>query len=256
MIDSHAHLYFERFDDDRSTVIERARAAGVDRIINVGIDAATSRAAIALAAEHRGFFATVGLHPTSAVIDLAAEIAAIRDLAVAHRGRVVAIGEIGLDYHWDTVAPSAQRERLAMQLDLAAELALPVVFHCRDALADLFAALEARPDRPAGVFHCFGGAPAEAERALALGFHVSFAGNVTFPKADELRAAASVVPIDRLLLETDCPFLAPQARRGQRGEPAFVAFTRDALAELHGVTPAELEREATRATERLFGLPG
>jgi TatD DNase family protein len=255
MIDSHAHLYFDRFDEDRATVIERAHAAGVREVINVGIDLATSQQAIALARQHPGMYATVGLHPTTPVDNLEHEVTALRSLAQEEASAVVAVGEIGLDYYWKEIAPELQRPKLRLQLDLARDLGLPVIFHCRDALADLFEVLESQPDLPPGVFHCFSGDANDARRALGLGFHISFAGNVTYPKATELQSAASVVPAEKLLLETDSPFLPPQKRRGKRNEPAFLPLTRDFLAELKGLEGDALATLATATTRRLFGLP-
>ncbi len=257
MIDSHAHLYFDRFDDDRDDVIRRAREAGVEGVINIGIDVPTSRAAIDLARRHDGFWATVGLHPTSDIADLDADLAAIESLVESAPREVVAIGEIGLDYYWDNVSPEEQRPRVERQLDLATRLELPIVIHCRDALDDLLELLESRDPaaRPPGVFHCFGGTAEHAQRALDLGYAISFAGNVTFPKARDLQEAARIVPLDRLLLETDCPFLAPQPRRGKRNEPAFATLTRDYLAELKHVPSAELDAATRRTTIELFRLP-
>ena len=255
MIDSHAHLYFDKFDDDRAEVIARARDAGVTEIINIGIDVPTSRQAVDLARQERGFYAAVGLHPTSDISDLEQDVASIRELASAESDSVVAIGEIGLDYYWDHVTPEDQRPRLLVQLALARELDLPVIFHCREALADLFEVLESAPQLPPGVFHCFSGTADDARRALNLGYHVSFAGNVTYPKAGGLREAAAAVPPARLLLETDAPFLAPQSRRGKRNEPAFVPFTRSVLAEIHGLADDELDRITDSATRTLFRLP-
>lgn len=254
MIDSHAHLYFEKFDDDREEVIRRAHNAGVDRIINIGVDVESSRQAIDLGVTHDGLLAAVGLHPTSSIPDLDTALDELRALAVEHRTQVVAIGEIGLDFYWKEVPPEVQEPRLMAQLELARELELPVIYHCRDALDELFRILEAERDLPPGVFHCFSGGPREADRALALDYHVSFAGNVTYPKAANLQDAARAVPVERLLLETDSPFLAPQPCRGKRNEPAFVVHSRDFLAELKGLAPDDLVRMTTRATERLFGL--
>jgi TatD DNase family protein len=189
------------------------------------------------------------------VADLDGDLAALERLARENPGIVVAVGEIGLDYYWKDVAPEEQKPRLARQLDLARKLGLPVVFHCRDALADLLAALEAEPALPPGVFHCFSGGPGEAERALAMGFHVSFAGNVTYPKAKDLQEALRAVPVERLLLETDCPFLAPQPCRGRRNEPAFVRHTCEFLARAKGVAPAEMEAATDAAARRLFRIP-
>ncbi len=254
MIDSHAHLYFDRFDDDREDVIANARAAGITSVINIGIDPTTSRAAVALAAEHDGFRAAVGVHPTSEVDDLDRALEEIAAIVRDHRQRVVAIGEIGLDFYWKNVAPQEQYPRLHRQLALARELDLPVVFHCRDALAELFEVLEGESELPPGVFHCFSGTPADVERALALDYHVSFAGNVTYPKAKALQRSAAAVPPERLLLETDAPFLAPQPVRGKRNEPAFLVHTRDFLADLHGLDAGELGELAERTTRTLFRM--
>jgi TatD DNase family protein len=255
VIDSHAHLYFDSFDPDRDDVIARARAAGVSAIINIGIDPDSSEKAVELARRHEGLFAAVGVHPTSRVPDEGGALERIESIARAGPGRAVAIGEIGLDYHWDHVPHAVQKERLRAQLGLARRLGLPVVFHCREALEDLLAIVEAEPDRPPGVFHCFSGGAPEAERALGLGYHVSFAGNVTYPKAASLQEAARRVPLERLLLETDCPFLSPVPVRGKRNEPAHVGHTRDFLARLKGVDPREVEEATDVAARRLFRLP-
>ena len=255
MIDSHTHLYFDRFDADRDGVMERARQNGVDRFINIGIDVETSAKSVELARAHVGCFAAVGLHPTSPVSKLDEAITAIGDLAEEHRAHVVAIGEIGLDYYWKDIPPDEQKRKLTPQLLLATKLDLPVIFHCRDALEDLFSALEAMSALPGGVFHCFSGNAAQVERALELGYHVSFAGNVTYPKAKVLQEAALRVPPERILLETDCPFLPPQPRRGKRNEPSFLPLTCEFLSELRGVTPEELAEVAPKNTEKLFRLP-
>lgn len=256
MIDSHAHLYFDSFDADRPQVIERARAAGIKAIINIGIDAETSQRSVQLAMEQAGLFAAAGVHPTSKVADLSESLEKLAELARAHPGQVVAVGEIGLDYHWKDVPPEEQKGRLKAQLALARKLDLPVIFHCREALEDLLSLLEAERELPPGVFHCFSGGPAEVDRAVRMAFHLSFAGNVTYPKATLLHEAARSAPIERLLLETDCPFLAPQACRGKRNEPAFVKHTRDFLAQLKGISPEELESRTDEAATRLFALGG
>lgn len=254
MIDSHAHLYFDRFDRDRAAVIERARAAGVTEIINIGIDVPTSRRSAEMTREHDGFHAAVGLHPTSVVERLEEDIESLRSLASSSSLRIVAIGEIGLDYYWKDVPPEAQKPKLRAQLALARELDLPVIFHCREALEDLFEILADEPSSRRGVFHCFGGDARQAERALEFGFHVSFAGNVTYPRATSLQDAARAVPVERLLLETDAPFLPPQPRRGRRNEPAFLPLTCEFLAGLKEISPQELEAAATEATRALFGV--
>ncbi len=254
MIDSHAHLTYESFDADRGAVIQRAREAGIHGIIDIGIDLDDCRAAVELARRHPGLFVAAGLHPTTPVEDLDGALAALRQIASGNRREVVAIGEIGLDFHWKEVPPEAQRPKLLLQLELARELQLPVIFHCREALSELLETLEARPALPPGVFHCFAGNPEEARRALDLGFHVSFCGNLTYPKAEALRKTAGAVPPEKILLETDSPFLPPQAKRGQRNEPAFVVYTRDQIARLHGLDPEEFGRLAEVTTRRLFSL--
>lgn len=258
MIDSHVHLYFDRFDDDRDAVIARAHAAGVEAFVNVGIDLPTSQQAIALADEQADMYATIGIHPTSPVADLNADLDALRKLARDRRDVVVAVGEIGLDYYWKEISPEDQKPKLVAQLALARELDLPVVFHCRDALEDLFTILEAEPALPPGVFHCFAGNTSDAKRALELGYHISFAGNVTYSKGKQ-RTARSV-PTDKLLLETDAPFLrphdlvAPEAGQPKRNEPAFLKETCAFLAELQGIAPQKLAAQTAATTRRLFRL--
>lgn len=254
MIDSHAHLYLEQFDEDRDSVIRRAEEAGVSSIINIGIDVETSSSAINMARDREGFFASAGIHPQSPVEDIEGALAGIRELIAANPEQTVAVGEIGLDYYWDTVTPQKQLEVLDCQLDLALEVGLPVIFHCRDAIEELLKILEERSEIPPGVFHCFEGGPGEAERGLALGYHISFAGNVTYKNAERLQQAAKAVPLDRLLLETDSPYLPPHPHRGERNEPAFVALTRDFLAGLIELPASEVENAATENTRRLFRL--
>jgi TatD DNase family protein len=256
MIDSHAHLYFDRFDEDRDEVVQRAQVAGVERIINIGIDVATSGQAIALTGQYENMAATVGLHPTTPTTDLDADLEQLCSLAEKHRSAVVAVGEIGLDYYWKDVPPEAQRPKLLAQLKFARALDLPVIFHCRDALPDLFEVLESASSLPPGVFHCFSGDAVSAQRAIALGFHISFAGNVTYRKATDLQDAARVVPAEKLLLETDAPFLAPQGRRGKRNEPSFLPLTCAFLADLKQMDPAELAATAAETTTALFQLAG
>jgi TatD DNase family protein len=254
VIDSHAHLGFEAFAEDLNDVLQRARARGVRAFVNVGIDVPSSEAGVALALAQPDVFAAVGLHPTSKVEDLEGSLERIEALALRHPERVVAVGEIGLDYHWKDVAPGEQKLRLAEQIRMALRLRLPIIIHSRDSMEDLFAVLETRGELPGGVFHCFSGGPADARRAMDLGFHLSFAGNVTYPKAALLQECARVVPPEKLLLETDCPYLAPQPRRGKRNEPSFLEHTLEFLAELKGLPATELERSTEETTARLFGL--
>lgn len=262
MIDSHCHIDSDAFDEDRLEALDRARDAGFEAVINIGIDVPSSEASLELARTRPTglpIFAAVGLHPQSVLEDLDRDLDRVEILARENPGLAVAIGEIGLDYHWDEVPHGEQPERMDRQLDLAVRVDLPVIFHCRDAIDDLLARLESRAASdsrsvPRGVFHCFEGGPAEAERALALGFCISFAGNVTYKNAKQLHEAAPVVPLDRLLLETDSPYLAPVPKRSKRNEPAFAAHTRDFLAELRGIDAAEIADGTRRTTIELFRL--
>ena len=253
LIDTHAHIHDPRFDADREAVIDRARSVGVEVMVTVGTDLENSRAAIALAEQHSCVYATVGVHPHE-VKGLASE--ALTELsALARHPRVVAYGEIGLDYYYDYSPRDLQRERLRDQLEIARSLDLPLVLHTRDAQEDTLAILAAEwKDRP-GVFHCFTGDPTYATEALKLGFMVSFSGIVTFPKATELRRAVRVVPLDRLLVETDCPYLAPVPHRGQRNEPAYLpAVVKMIATEKNPVSFADIARVSADNARHLFGI--
>lgn len=257
-IDSHAHLYFDRFDGDRDAVIARAREAGFVAVINVGTDVRSSQLAIELAQTHPGFcHAAVGLHPnetTQSNLPLEETLAALERLADSHRREVCAWGEVGLDYYWDAATPEEQARSFRLQLEIAERRNLPVIIHCRDAMEDTLAIVEDYRGRVRGVFHCFAGDAEQVARVVTLGWWISFAGNVTFPKAGELREAALAVPTDRLLLETDSPFLSPQPHRGQRCEPAYSLHTLRVLAELRGIDVAELGAATTHNARQLFGL--
>jgi len=239
LVDTHAHLMDPAFDADRDVVLARARAAGVEALLLVGYDLPSSRAAVDLARGIGCARASVGIHPNSAAQASNADFDAIADLARAPE--VVAIGETGLDYYRQHTRPGHQREALAWHLQLAEELGLPVVVHNRQADADVADALAASALRAAsrttpGVLHCFSSTdPLYLQRMLDAGYFVSFAGPLTFKSAENLRAMARRVPVDRLLVETDCPYLAPMPHRGQRNEPAFVRETATCLADVVGL---------------------
>lgn len=249
--DTHAHLYGKSFDDDRREVLARARAAGVERMIVVGTDLETSRAAFALCAGERGLHPTAGIHPHDAAgVDDDARLA-IRELC--SRAECVAVGETGLDYFKGFSPPAAQRESFRWHLELARELGKPVIVHSRDAHADTLELLR-EVEGVRGVMHCYTMGPDELPAYLDLGMTISVSGVVTYPKNDANREAARRVPEDRLVVETDCPYLAPQGHRGQRNEPAFVARV---LAEVARVRSCALETLAERTSAnaaRLFGL--
>jgi TatD DNase family protein len=257
-VDSHAHIDGEAFDADRDEILARARAAGVRAILTVGTgdpQSGSLERAVEVAARHEGVYAAAGVHPHDARLYDAEAEGRILKLARGG-GRFVAWGEIGLDFYYDHSPRDAQREVFARQLRAARDCGLPVIVHSRDADDETIEILgrEWAGSRRGGVLHCFGGSPAMAEAAVGLGFYVSFAGNVTFKKAENLRAAALVVPLERLLVETDCPFLAPVPLRGRRNEPAFVVETARFLAGLRGVPAEELGRITTENFCRLFGV--
>jgi TatD DNase family protein len=249
VIDTHAPL--DARDDDPADVVSRARAAGVTRILTVGTTPAGCRTALELADRFDDVFALLGIHPHEAGTTTDADLAEVRDL-LAHP-RAVAVGETGLDWFRDYAPPEAQRRLFAQELEVAADLGKPVVIHTRAADADTRAALEGFDGTV--VLHCFS-SPHLLEPALARGWYVSFAGNASFPKAVDLRLAATQVPADRILAETDCPYLAPQPVRGQRNEPAFVVHTVAALAQARGEDTGELGRQIERNAAACFGLPG
>jgi TatD DNase family protein len=260
LIDTHCHVDFERYNDDRDAVIARAHEHNVTRIINPGTDLHTSRAAIRLAETYDGVYAGVALHPNSTANWTIDDIATLRKLA-AH-DKVVSIGEIGLDYYWDKSPKDVQHAAFEAQLELAAELELPIIIHNREASDDVIAVLKqwvptlpkSLKDRP-GVMHSFSAPQNVAEAALAMGFYLGFTGPVTFKKADDLRDVARSVPLDRILIETDGPFLTPHPYRGKRNEPGYVRFVAERLAALHQLSDEEFAAQSTANAERLFRLP-
>ncbi|MBE3589751.1 MAG: TatD family hydrolase [Firmicutes bacterium] len=249
--DTHCHVAGEAFDADRAEVLARAWQAGLAGLLAVGSDGASSRAAQALAAAQPRVWAAAGVHPhqAAAAEGEIGEIEAVLDLP-----RVVAVGEIGLDYHYDFAPRAVQLRVLERQLDLAARRRLPVILHVREAEEDLFRVLAGARLPAGGVWHCFTGTREAAERALEVGLHLGFGGILTFRGADGVRAVAAWAPLDRILLETDAPYLAPVPWRGRRNEPAFVAETGRRLAELRGLAPEELARATTANAARLFRL--
>lgn len=255
LVDTHCHLDFNRFDDDRDAVVARAAEAGVKRIIVPAIDFDNCAAVLALTEQYTGVFAAVGVHPNSSAEWQQADIDRIRKLA--QHPKVVAIGEIGVDYYWDKSPQATQHAAFSAQMALAAELDLPVIIHNREASEDTVALMAASPlagRERAGVMHSFSAETGIARRALDLGFYIGFTGPLTFKKADELRRIARLVPLDRVLIETDAPFLAPQPYRGKRNEPAYVVAVADRLAALHNLSLERIAELTTANAERLFGL--
>ncbi|MCL4694222.1 MAG: TatD family hydrolase [Candidatus Hydrogenedentes bacterium] len=251
LVDTHCHLQSERFDEDRAAVLRRALDA-LDWIVLIGDTLESSQAAVDLL--QNGVYAAVGVHPYHPEQADGEGIKRLR--ALAGVTRVVAIGEIGLDYYRYNEAPrDLQQRAFRAQLELAAELNLPVVIHNRDSQDDLAAILDEHyVSLCGGIMHCFSGDAAFVERCLLWDFHVSFAGNVTFPKAQALRDAAKAVPMNRLLVETDSPYLAPQPVRGKRCEPAFVRYTAETLATVKGIEVDELTAQTTANARALFRI--
>lgn len=251
LVDSHCHLDDKQFDPDRSEVIARAREAGVERMLAIGTGNGPPdlEVALRLARQHDFIYATVGVHPHDASKATAETFAAMATLAA--EPKVLAIGEIGLDYHYDFSPREVQREVFVTQLKLAARAGKPIVIHTREAWDDTLQVLRENWTG-AGIIHCFSGGPAEASQALDIGFYLSFGGVLTFPKADALREAARMASEDRLLVETDAPYLAPVPKRGKRNEPAFMVETVRRLAELRGVTPERIAEVTTENFERLM----
>ncbi len=258
LADTHCHLDFNAFDSDRSEVIERARQAGVTRIMDPGIDLETSRAAVRLADMYAEVYASIGVHPNSATTWDASSLAELKDLAM--HPKVVAVGEIGLDYYRQRAPHNLQQQVFRQQLDLAAELGLPVVIHNREAGADTLSILKTwctklvgtpLAERP-GVLHSYAGDEPTALQALQLGFWLGITGPVTFRNASEQQRLVADLPLERLLIETDSPFLTPHPHRGRRNEPAFVRLVAEKIAELQKQPIEKVFEFTTASAERLF----
>ena len=246
-VDSHCHLP----EAEAADLVDEARSAGVGTMITVGCDRATSLEALDLAAQLPDVHATVGLHPHEARHG----VDTIRDLFDRNDGaRPVAVGECGLDFHYDHSPRDDQRAAFAEQIRLAHQLHLPLVIHTREAWDDTFAILDAEGVPPRTVFHCFTGGPDEAARCLDRGAYVSFSGIATFPGAQDVRDAAALVPLPRTLVETDSPYLAPVPNRGKRNRPAWVPLVGECLAELHGVAVDAVREATATAAAAAFGL--
>lgn len=251
-IDSHCHLDSEQFDGDREAVIERALAAGVERMVAIGTGNGPPdlEAGIRLADRHPAFYATVGVHPhdgAKATPEIYSRLAEL----LAHP-KVVALGEIGLDYHYDFSPREVQRAAFIEQMRIARDASKPIVIHTREAWDDTMALLrEHWEPRLGGIMHCFSGGVGEAQASLDLGFYLSFGGILTFPKSAQIQEAARAVPRERMLIETDAPYLAPVPRRGKRNEPAFVVETARKLAELRGESVESVAQATSENFERL-----
>ena len=252
LVDSHAHLEMDEFDGDREAVIRRAQESGVDCIVTVGLNLEDSRKAVALAERYSFIYASVGVHPhdvksiDETTYDLLGEL--------SKSDKVVAYGEIGLDFFRNLSPRDLQIRRFGEQLELAAELDLPVIIHDRDAHRETVEMLKGRGEGRGGVIHCFSGDYDMAAKCLDMGFYISIPGTVTYKKSDTLRDIVRKLPIDRLLVETDCPFLSPEPNRGKRNEPAYVAHTARRIALIKSIPFEEVERITSRNARDVFGM--
>lgn len=253
LIDSHAHLDDPRFDKDRDMLIKSLKNNGIEMVINIGADLQTSIASVSLAEKYDNIYAAVGVHPHSAKEVDNSTIEILKTFA--KRDKVVAIGEIGLDFYYDNSPRDIQRKWFKEQLDLAKEVDLPVVIHTRDAAQETFDILkEAQDGSLRGVLHCYSGSPEMALEYVKMGFYISLAGPVTFKNARVAREVAKVVPLDKLLIETDCPYLTPEPYRGKRNEPIFVRYVAGTIAEVKGISFEDLAKATNRNTRELFKI--
>ncbi|MFT3657093.1 putative metal-dependent hydrolase YcfH [Bacillus sp. B01(2024)] len=253
LFDTHAHLNAEQFDTDLEEVIARAKAEKVERIVVVGFDKPTITRAMELIEEYDFIYAAIGWHPVDAIDMTEEDLLWIKELS-AHE-KVVAIGEMGLDYHWDKSPKDIQKEVFRKQIALAKEVNLPIIIHNRDATEDVVTILkEEGAEEVGGIMHCFTGSAEVARQCMDMNFYISFGGPVTFKNAKKPKEVAKEIPNDRLLIETDCPFLTPHPFRGKRNEPSYVKYVAEQLAELKGLTYEEIASITTENAKRLFRM--
>lgn len=253
LTDSHTHLNAEQFNEDQDKVIERALDAGVTRIVNVGFNRETIPSSIALAERYDFIYSTVGWHPVDAIDMMPGDIEWIE--ALCKHEKVVAIGEIGLDYYWDKSPKDVQQRVFREQIRLARKLGMPIVIHNRDAHQDILRILkEEKAEEVGGIMHCFSGSWETAKQCLDMNFHISFGGPVTFKNAKQPKEVLAQVPLDRLLIETDAPYLTPHPFRGKRNETGYVRLVAETAAEIRGMTLEEIAEITTNNAIRLLGL--
>ena len=253
LVDSHAHLDGEQFSHDRDATIQRALDNGISHILTVGCDLASSAASVALALKYDQIYAAVGVHPHDASQIDAACLASLKELLA--RPKVVAVGEIGLDFYRDRSPRDIQRRAFRQQIQLARQIGKPIIVHDRDAHDEVLQILhEEKAAEVGGVLHCFSGDLSMARKCLDLGFYLSFPGTITYPKNEAAREVVKALPVDRMLVETDCPYLSPQKFRGKRNEPAHVRYTAEKIAEIKGLTLQDVARVTSRNCFDLFGI--
>ncbi|THE11452.1 TatD family deoxyribonuclease [Bacillus timonensis] len=253
LIDTHAHLNAIQYQEDLEEVIERALSEGIERIVVVGFDRETITRAIQLAEQYEFIYATVGWHPVDAIDMKDEDLKWIEELC-AHP-KVVALGEMGLDYHWDKSPKDIQKEVFRKQIALAKKVKLPIIIHNREATSDIIEILqEENASEVGGIMHCFTGSVEVAKQCIDMNFYISFGGPVTFKNAKKPKEVAAEIPLDRLLIETDCPYLTPHPFRGKRNEPSYVKYVAEQIAELKGVSFEEIAQKTSDNAMRFFGI--
>ncbi|MGL4521739.1 MAG: TatD family hydrolase [Bacilli bacterium] len=255
LFDTHVHLNAEHYEQDLEEVLQRAKNAGVYRMVVVGFDEQTINKAIQLAESYEALYAAVGWHPVDAIDCTEQSLQKIEDLM--QHPKVVALGEIGLDYYWDKSPKEVQQQLFRKQIQLAKKVNKPIIIHNRDATADVLTILkEENAETVGGIMHCFSGSKEVAEQCMAMNFYISFGGPVTFKNAVNVHESAAAVPLSRLLIETDCPYLTPHPYRGKRNEPSYVTFVAEALAKLHDISVEQLVEQTTKNANALFRIEG
>ncbi|WP_121610377.1 TatD family hydrolase [Mesobacillus foraminis] len=253
LFDTHVHLNAEQFNDDLQEVIERAKTEGVSHMVVVGFDRPTITRAIELCEEHEFIHASVGWHPVDAIDMTPEDLDWLRELS-AHP-KVVALGEMGLDYHWDKSPREIQKDVFRKQIRLAKEVGLPIIIHNRDATADIVEILKEEDAKEVGgIMHCYSGSVETAKECIDMNFYISLGGPVTFKNAKKPKEVAQAVDLDRLLVETDCPYLTPHPYRGKRNEPAYVKLVAEQIAELKGISLEEVAHATSENAKKLFGI--
>ena len=251
--DTHAHLNAEQYSEDLTEVIDRALETGVSNIVVVGFDRPTIERAMELIEQYDFMYASVGWHPVDAIDMTDEDLLWIEELS--KHPRVVALGEMGLDYHWDKSPKDIQKEVFRKQIQLAKKVKLPIIIHNREATADIVKILkEENAQEVGGIMHCFSGSPETAKECVDMNFYISLGGPVTFKNAKKPKEVAEVIPMDRLLIETDCPYLAPHPFRGKRNEPGYVKLVAEQIAEIKGMSLEEVAEKTTANAKKLFGI--
>ncbi|KWW12467.1 MULTISPECIES: TatD family hydrolase [Peribacillus] len=253
LFDTHVHVNAEQFNEDLEEVIERAKEAGVNHMVVVGFDRPTIKRAMELVEAYDFMYAAVGWHPVDAIDMTEDDLQWIEELS--SHPKVVAIGEMGLDYHWDKSPKDVQKEVFRKQIRLAKKVGLPIIIHNREATADIVNILkEEEASSVGGIMHCFSGSAETALECIEMNFYISLGGPVTFKNAKKPKEVAAAVPLDRLLVETDCPYLAPHPFRGKRNEPSYVKLVAEQIAEIKQLTIEEVSKATTENAKKLFGI--